>query len=99
MAGFPGLSANPVENEEQGKLNFSPIYFQVLDTKKQEVFTFIYLNLFVDIMMRSEENQKWGCVVWGAFCWGKSTDFSPACHECMSLCDATTCAKKPEVPH
>lgn len=49
--------------------------------------------------MRSEENQKWKCIFWAVYCWGKSTDFSPACHECMSLCDATTCAKKPEVPH
>jgi hypothetical protein len=97
MAGFPGLSANPVENEEQGKLNFSPIYFQALDTKTGD--TLIYLNLFVAIMMRNEENEKGGCIFWSIYCWSKSTDFSPACHGCMSRCDATTCAKKPEVPH
>jgi hypothetical protein len=30
------------------KLNFSPIYFQALDLKKQEVYTLIYLNLFLN---------------------------------------------------
>jgi hypothetical protein len=89
MAGFPGLSANPIENGERGKL-YSQITFQALDITSD-----VLLDFFVIIaqVTRNEDDDRF-CLL---LCWKNSNNWSPECRKCASDCETTSCAKTPEV--